>query len=171
MKVDYHTKQLAPWRRLAAGPASAERTVLLDYISNWNVKVLVFSIKAKHFDVFLVIAATLLLQLVIIFSTGLFALEARTMSLDHVPISTLFEFANPSANINSLPFMTALAIKQHNLDYPAGTTETFAYQTFNVSRLDLRKPARSIYIYRTLLWYLVTPYVSTATYTMLYVFP
>jgi hypothetical protein len=101
--------------------------------------VLVSSTKSKHFDVSLAISATLLLQLVIIFSTGLFALEARTLSLDHVPISTQFKFASPSVNINSLPFMTALAIKQHNLDYPAGTTETFAYQTFNVSGLDLRK--------------------------------
>lgn len=121
--------------------------MLLDYISCWNVKVLFASIKAKHFDVSLAIAATLLLQLLIIFSTGLFTLEGRTIYLEHVPITTHFKFASPSVNINSLPFMTALAIRQHNLDYPAGSTETFAYQTFNVSGLDLRKhfPISALY--------------------------
>jgi hypothetical protein len=37
--------------------------------------------------------------------------------------------------------MKSLAIRDYNLDYPLGTTETFAYQTFNASRADLRKCA------------------------------
>jgi hypothetical protein len=35
--------------------------------------------------------------------------------------------------------MKSLAILDYDLDYPLGTTETFAYQTFNVSHASLRK--------------------------------
>jgi hypothetical protein len=76
-----------------------------------------------------------------VFSTGLFALEQRTVTSHDVPITTNFRFANASQYVDGRAFMKSLAIRDYNLDYPLGTTETFAYQTFNASRADLRKCA------------------------------
>lgn len=139
-KVDYHLKQLAPWRSLAAGQTSAEQSLLLDYISTWNVRVLFRAGKARQFDVSAGVAATLLLQLMIIFSTGLFALEPQIMQQPGVAVTTNFNFAyRPNVSVNSREFMTALAIQDYGLEYRHGTSEEFAYQTFNFSNSDIRK--------------------------------
>ena len=138
-KVSFRYRQLAPWRSLAAGPACADRSVLLDYVSPSNPVALVRSMRFGHLDVSLAISATLLLQLIVIFSTGLFALEARTIYRSDVPVTTLVQFANTSAGVSARTFLTALAMRQFDLEHPLGSTDTFAYQTFNVSSAGLRK--------------------------------
>jgi hypothetical protein len=138
-KLSFRYKQLAPWRSLAAGPASANRSLLLDYVSPSNLVALVRSMRSMHLDVSLAIAATLLLQLIVIFSTGLFALDTRTLYRSDVPLTTHVQFANTSTGVSARTFLTALAMRQFDLKYPLGSTETFAYQTFNVSSAGLRK--------------------------------
>lgn len=139
-KVNYHLMQLAPWRSLAAGQTSAKQSLLLDYISAWNVGALFTSAKARHFDVTAGIAATLLMQLMIVFSTGLFALEPQTIQRSGVSVTPNFNFAyRPNVTIDSRDFMTALALQDYGLEYRHGTSEHFAYQTFNFSSTDLRK--------------------------------
>jgi hypothetical protein len=138
-KVSFHYRQLAPWRSLAAGPASADQSLLLDYVSPSSPTTLIRSVKSKHLDVSLVVTATLLLQLIVIFSTGLFALETRTIHRNDVPVTTHLQFANASTEVNGRSFLTAMALRQFDLKYPLGTTETFAYQTFDVSNADIRK--------------------------------
>jgi hypothetical protein len=100
---------------------------------------LVRSMRSMHLDVSLAIAATLLLQLIVIFSTGLFALDTRTLYRSDVPLTTHVQFANTSTGVSARTFLTALAMRQFDLKYPLGSTETFAYQTFNVSSAGLRK--------------------------------
>jgi hypothetical protein len=125
---------------MASKPASAEHSLLLDYVSIWNVKALFTSITAHHFHVTLAIAGTLLLQLMIIFSTGLFALEQRNIVRYNIPITTDFKFANVSNEpVDSRSFMVAMAALQYDLPYAPGTNATFAYQTFNTSQEDFRK--------------------------------
>jgi hypothetical protein len=94
---------------------------------------------AKHFNVVCAVSGTLLLQLAIVFSTGLFALEQRTVTRHDVPITTNSRFANVSHDVDGRAFMKSLAILDYDLDYPFGTAETFAYQTFSVSHAGLRK--------------------------------
>jgi hypothetical protein len=138
-KVSFHYRQLAPWRSLAAGSASAEQSLLLDYVSLSDPGTLIRSMRSRHLDVSLAVSATLLLQLITIFSTGLFALEARTINRNDVPVTTQLQFANVSTGVNARTFLTALAMRQFDLKYPLGTTDNFAYQTFNISNADLRK--------------------------------
>lgn len=139
-KVDYHTRQLAPWRTMASKSASAKDSLLLDYISTWNVKCLFTSARARNFHVTLAITGTLLLQLMIIFSTGLFALEQRDIARNNAPITTDFKFANMSNGlVDSRSFMAAMATRQYNLPYVQGTNASFTYQTFNASQESFRK--------------------------------
>jgi hypothetical protein len=100
---------------------------------------LYFATLAKHFNVVCAISGTLLLQLAIVLSTGLFALEQTTITHYDVPIITNFRFTNVSHDVDARALMKSLAILDYDLDYPLGTTETFAYQTFNVSHASLRK--------------------------------
>jgi hypothetical protein len=138
-KVSFHYRQLAPWRSLAAGSASANRSLLLDYVSPSIPVTLARSMRSRHLDVSLAISATLLLQLIIIFSTGLFALDTRTIYRSDVPVTTQVRFANTSTGVSARTFLTALAMRQFDLEHPLGSTDTFAYQTFNVSSAGLRK--------------------------------
>ncbi len=133
--VEYHTKQLAPWRALANGPSPVKRTMLRDYVSPWVGRSLASSIKSGDYDVTLGITGGLLLQLLIVFSTGLLALEPRTMSREEVALTAMTKFTTKTRDVSARPFSDAVATQLYGLDQPHGATDTFAYQTLNTSQL------------------------------------
>ncbi|KAJ5094143.1 hypothetical protein N7456_010004 [Penicillium angulare] len=80
LQVEYRATQLMPWFLMLNGPTPASQSILLDYISKWNVISLYQSLKQRHFLVSLAVAGSLILNGVTVFSTGLF-------ELDSVPIT------------------------------------------------------------------------------------
>lgn len=70
--VDYNTKTLAPWEAMVAAPTTAQKSILLDYTSANQFSTLYKSWKNSHWNVFLAVLGTLLLDLLIILSTGIF---------------------------------------------------------------------------------------------------
>ena len=134
-KVEYHTKQLAPWRALANGPSTAKQTLLRDYVSAWTARGLTSSVEAGDYDVTLSIAGALLLQLLVVFSTGLLALEQRNISEDNFALTTTTKFSNITREVTARPFSNALANQLYGLDQPYGATDTFAYQTLNTNSI------------------------------------
>lgn len=60
-QVDHHSKMLMPWRELQQGPASAQKTMLLDYISPILPTALIAAIKNRHWAVVMSIAGHLLI--------------------------------------------------------------------------------------------------------------
>ncbi len=73
---------MAPWKVMWQGPAPTARTVLLDYLSPMNIVALFTSIEASDLLVALAIVASLLIKLLTIVSTGLFALRELTAVSD-----------------------------------------------------------------------------------------
>lgn len=69
---DHHCKQLAPWAALAAQEASADSTVLLDFISPVQPLGLFAAIRRRSSAVGLSSTAILLLKVLTVFSTALF---------------------------------------------------------------------------------------------------
>ncbi|KAJ3523477.1 hypothetical protein NM208_g12436 [Fusarium decemcellulare] len=50
-RIDYYYKSTQPWRELHAGPAPADRSLLLDYISPFELTSMSKAFKAKHYPV------------------------------------------------------------------------------------------------------------------------
>ncbi|KAK3720453.1 hypothetical protein LTR37_003866 [Vermiconidia calcicola] len=73
--VDYRALQMQPWRAMAEGREDVSQTVLLDYVSPWNVKVLYKAIKRRQVIVAAAICVSLILQALIVLSTGLITLN------------------------------------------------------------------------------------------------
>ena len=63
---------MTPWQQMSKGFTSPEQSVLLDYLSPWNVVALGKARKAKHYAVAIATSGTLLTQLLVLISTGLF---------------------------------------------------------------------------------------------------
>lgn len=73
LQVEYRTKQFVPWSALFSSPSNPRRldAVAIDYFSPWSTTVFVVAARRRHFPVSAALLATWLLQLAVIFSTGL----------------------------------------------------------------------------------------------------
>jgi Protein of unknown function (DUF3433) len=134
--VEYRIKQLTPWQVLRQGPADATESVLLDYLSPWNVISLFRSLKAGHYVVTITILATLLIRLLIISSTGLLLLQDAVIQNTSARFFASDKFTNNQVNLSAVDSKSALTvagIASFGLSFPMGTTETYTYQSFNVS--------------------------------------
>jgi len=70
-QVDCACRRSAPWYSLGRGPISAEKSILLDYVSNMSIISLGKALQNKHSSVALTVASGLLIQLMTVVSTGL----------------------------------------------------------------------------------------------------
>jgi hypothetical protein len=75
-QMEYRTKSLTPWRVLATGPSAASESLLLDYLSPWNIISFISSIASRHYAVSLAVLGSFILKLLIISTTGLLAPES-----------------------------------------------------------------------------------------------
>ncbi|RSL50541.1 hypothetical protein CEP51_015332 [Fusarium floridanum] len=78
-RVDYHFKAIQPWRELLAGPSPSSKSLLLDYITPFQVISITQGLRHRHYAVALTIAAFLLLKLVILISTTLFVMRETSL--------------------------------------------------------------------------------------------
>ncbi|KAF2116381.1 hypothetical protein BDV96DRAFT_51302 [Lophiotrema nucula] len=147
-KVEYRAKQMAPWIAMSQGLASAERTILLDYLSPWNVRVLPRALKAKHYSVALGISGSLLIKLLILISTGLFV--AQDISFPQHSTASTRQFKVPTnfsgVQTDSLPRLVLDQIFTNSSQpiFPLGTTQDKAYQSFAVPpNVSLANPSFS----------------------------
>lgn len=139
-QLEYRYKQLMPWEvmQTSNGYAPASNSVLLDYVSPWNVRVLYTAIKEGHWAVALPVAGSLLLTLMIIISTGLFSLQDATVS-NSVPMTLQESFhtsgreLNWTVRISDVPWTMSYGAQYMNLTLPYGTTEQYLFPRFNIS--------------------------------------
>ncbi|KAF2627245.1 hypothetical protein BU25DRAFT_410867 [Macroventuria anomochaeta] len=134
--VESNLKLLAPWRAMARGPCRASKSILLDYITEIRITSLYSSIRNCDWDVSLGVLGTLCLNVIIVFSTGLFRVEPMSITRSNyrVPLTTSFNASGVIAQSGN-GFATAYAISQYALDLPYGTAKTFAYQSVNTTEV------------------------------------
>jgi hypothetical protein len=97
-KIEYRTKQIAPWKQMSEGFAPAKATLLLDYITPINIATLPLAVQARQFAVAAAIFGTFLIQLLIVISTGLLALENQLIEHKHAKLLTSNKFDASSFN-------------------------------------------------------------------------
>jgi hypothetical protein len=123
--IELKVKQSMPWHELANGPASAEKTIMLEYMSRTIFGNVWRSMKNRHWAVLMTIIGHLILLLMVVFATGLFTLESTLVTEEGVRFAyNRFDTtATNYSNLNPSPALLNFAIRTHNLSYPKGTTE------------------------------------------------
>ncbi|KAL6786618.1 hypothetical protein J3E68DRAFT_420134 [Trichoderma sp. SZMC 28012] len=138
-QVDFANKILMPWEELRTGPSSADKTLLLDYISPLLPISLWTAIKNRHWAVALSLIGQLLILGTTISSTGLLILEPTQMSKgdQKFELSSQFQL-NQSVDprvagyVGPGPAQTYYGINFYGLRYPAGTAQDFIVPEFQV---------------------------------------
>lgn len=113
-----------PWHELANGPASADKTILLEYMSHTIGGNIWLSIKNRHWAVTITILGNLTCLLMIVFATGLFSLQNTLISRQGTVLAgnQLNGSAYNSSTVGASPALLSFAIQGKNLSYPQGTT-------------------------------------------------
>ena len=132
-QVEHRVKQLVPWIRMGTHPTSGSNSVLLDYVSKAQIKVVPSALKRADPIVALATAGSLLITLLIVFSTALLSLQ--TVLVEHAQTLTLdSSFANSADGLQNFGDLSAYVLQgiiSYNLPDPYGTSDLYAYQTFN----------------------------------------
>lgn len=75
-RAEYQSKLVAPWRRLMQQqPMDAKRTLLLDYVSDFQILVVFKALRNKDWTVSIACTVSLLIKILIVISTGLITLS------------------------------------------------------------------------------------------------
>ncbi|KAM5476978.1 hypothetical protein MauCBS54593_000249 [Microsporum audouinii] len=131
-QVEYRALQLFPWRLMARGLVSASDSVLLDYLSSWNVWALFKSVKRGHFMVSVSIAVSLVIKLMTVLSTGLFtAKDVQLELIKDFHVQKVFNGGNFNQSaVDARVYYKMWGVAKHNLSNPAGTTGGHAFENF-----------------------------------------
>ncbi|KAL1870266.1 hypothetical protein VTK73DRAFT_2785 [Phialemonium thermophilum] len=118
---------------MANGPAPADKTVLLDYVT--ILKALGVRKAARNGDGLVVCtaSASLALMLLVILSTALIAPSVLTLEAQSIPVTTQTAFVDDTAGLldaESLSFYEMLGNQQMNVTFPSGIAARFSYQQF-----------------------------------------
>lgn len=140
--VEYSSKLVMPWMVLAKSGNGSSHGFTLNYMTTTIPEALFLSLKANHLPVFLGVMGTLLLRLLVIFSTGLLTAEDKLMThnetvlvLDHFNFSKAYGSA-----IVDDELVTLWATSNVNLSYPSATTSDFATQSVFISNSSMYEP-------------------------------
>jgi Protein of unknown function (DUF3433) len=134
-KVDYRSKQMAPWHAMAKRPQSVENSLLLDYISPFFLWSIFSSLHRSHWAVAAAILGTMLVKGLYILSTALFILQPLK-AVHHVLLSASDRFGGDrfnSSSVDDTPVLDWAGVLLHAVDYGPGVTSQYAVQSFNSS--------------------------------------
>ncbi|KAK2740914.1 hypothetical protein FQN57_005918 [Myotisia sp. PD_48] len=137
-QVEYRACQLMPWLLMSRYSLPASETLLLDYVSEWNVISLFKSLKRKHYLVFLAIAGTLLINGLAIVSTRLFELESAKIE-QPTPLQVTHHFDATGFNpfdVDTMPFVNAQSEKSNNRVPLPGKAGDLVFTPFQLNPQD-----------------------------------
>ncbi|KUJ07725.1 uncharacterized protein LY89DRAFT_789416 [Mollisia scopiformis] len=129
-RIEYQSKVTSPWYRMTKGPAKADQSLLLDYLSMMQPVSVVKAIRNGDYAVAAIISTSILIKIIIAFSTGLITLSVTDVSHSSVPVTKLDRFINSTENFHSagdLPYSMMYGLVELNFTLPDGITVPFAY--------------------------------------------
>lgn len=116
---------------------------MLDYVDPMNIVSLFTSLRRSHIFVTVAIAGALIVQLMVVLSSGLFQAISVTVTTDDATLMAMEAFTGDyNDTITSRPASVIFGNLLYNLSYPLGTTQDYAYPLFDSSHC---KPALTIY--------------------------
>ena len=95
LQVEYRVKQFVPWKILMTGGPRSFDALSIDYFEPYSPVVFITSLRRRHWPVATVVFSTWLLQLAIVFSTGLLERELMPseVMVDNIPRTAMFRAA------------------------------------------------------------------------------
>ncbi|KAK3305256.1 uncharacterized protein B0T15DRAFT_370692, partial [Chaetomium strumarium] len=138
-RTEYQSKLVAPWIRLSQQPSHPKHTVLLDYLSNFQLYAVFKALRNRDFVVSIASAVAIIIKVMIVISTGLITLS--WMLVDHAsfPMTVQDHFVDNGArlgNSGNLAYYIMQGLMDRNLSYPDGMSETFAFQSVQADLPD-----------------------------------
>ena len=136
-QTDYAAKSIQPWKEMAKGSVVAEHSLLLDYVTPFQVLVLWRALRNRHFLVVTTITVFLSLKTITIISTSMLSLQPAQVDRLPTSIRLLQSFSGSTfrsgAYVDSRPAYAVDGIQSHNLSHPIGTTDQYAVEIFSTN--------------------------------------
>lgn len=106
----------------------------LDYTQMLSPMVLIQSLRRKHFFVFLVATASIILKVQVVLSPSLYQIKTTRSSRPvEVQVLDSFDVADDFSNAtDTAPYYNARALQNFDMMFPFGVTKEGAYQTFRL---------------------------------------
>jgi hypothetical protein len=136
-QVEYRAMQVMPWKAMLTKKAQpASQTLLLDYITPWNVVALARATGNRHWAVCVAVLGSVLVALLTVLSTGLLMLQSVVLEWTTVGLSAPKAFgggAYQSGRVDGLAALVVAGARGFEMPYPVGTTGGYAFPVFNAS--------------------------------------
>ncbi|KAF2465938.1 uncharacterized protein BDR25DRAFT_345834 [Lindgomyces ingoldianus] len=132
IQVDFWSKVLVPWQEMIKSDASAEKSVLLDYVSSNLVVSGRDAWKNAHWVVVATTVGAGLLELLTILSTALLTVGPITLTNNNFPMLQTTRFARGSLDTaykSTLALAAYSGILTQGLPHPNGSFANLAYET------------------------------------------
>lgn len=131
-RVEYQSKMVAPWQGMSEKPAAASRSLLLDYVSQFQPFTIYRSLRNRDFMVSAATVVSVSLKVMTILSTGLITLSLTAVNESEIPMTLQNSFVDNDTmlrNAGTLPKYFMLGLLNDTTDYPPGISKEFAFQT------------------------------------------
>ncbi|KAL6915461.1 hypothetical protein FSST1_006956 [Fusarium sambucinum] len=100
-RIDYYYKSTQPWMELQSGPVPASKSLLLDYISPFQLESMYRAFRFGHYRVTATIFSFFLLKAIILMSTTLFVVQTST---HHGTYDITYQDTFDTAKLWTLPY-------------------------------------------------------------------
>jgi hypothetical protein len=138
-RIEYQTKLVAPWRRLAGThPGCPDCTLLLDYVSDFQPCAVFKALWYRDFAVSITSTVALIIKAMIVISTGLFTIHRVTGRHDNYPTTLVDRFVNSTALLeqnSTIPEAMMESLIKKSMNPPDGIFPTYAVPSLNISNL------------------------------------
>ena len=150
-QVDYHVKSLIPWDELQKGPVGPKKSLLLDYVSPFQIVSLFKAFLHGHIPIVATVSTFILLKIATIFSTGSLILLPTHVTQNSFPLLSNLRFDssgfNPNSDLSSIsssPVYSYYGSMAQAMPWQSGTLADLAYMpvTFDDSS-STRLPANT----------------------------
>lgn len=151
-QVDYNAKLLHPWHALRNGPAMPHSSILMDYISPFQLVSFYTALKRAHIPIVLTITAFFLSKLTTIAATGLFQVRQHNFDDRFSAIPTRIFDASASGNsVFGDETVAAAAVHKfygnvfNGLNFSTGVQADFAYAPLQLVTQSVSVPPNATF--------------------------
>ncbi|KAF9881446.1 hypothetical protein CkaCkLH20_00592 [Colletotrichum karsti] len=133
-RPEHQAKANAPWIRMSKGPASVDRTLMLDYVFMFEPWAIAKATKNRDWLVAAAASIGLTLKLIIVIAVALVSPTFQIVTARGVSLNLQNAFVNDPSGLRSagaLPFFTMVGLQTKGLNFPDGTSKEFAFQSFS----------------------------------------
>lgn len=138
-RVECQAKTIAPWIKMTRGFTATRESVMLDYLSQFQLFSITSAIKNKDHTVAATTFTSLLIRALLILSTSLCSLSPTQKVPSNVPMTLKSDFVNSLSGLTangSLAFASFASMMRSGTSLPQGTSDKFAYQLIESDFLD-----------------------------------